>query len=673
MKRPKLRDYETLSRQIYAELARNPQKALKAAERGVALAKKEKSGIGLARMILSRAHAFREIGAYRKALKNYDLAASAFRRQGEKNEAARTVIGKMDALDQLGRYKEALQIASAARRAFHRTPELKARLDANTGNIYHRLGKYSSALKYYDLARHVLARERPLDGYVILFNQATIYLCQGNPQAAVNPLNSCISYFEDNQFSSFLGRTHYNLAYAYYLLGKYQNSLAHISTARSLFGKLRDHSFLASCFLDESELYLRLNRIEESIQMAQRAGKKFAKLKMPYELAETNVMLGIALLRKHRISDAIHSLKGAHYYFRRSGNKVKSAELNVQIAHAFVKAGKGKKAMVHLQKAYAVFAKQRMYARMLSSITYQARLLVENESLAVAAQILEKARGWIHKVTLPWILSPYYHLLGKIESMLGRSTAKQHLKKAIRLIEGMRAEIPAEDLRISYLHDKMKVYDVLIDLELGQGDSRGWGEAFQYSERARSRVLLDLLEGSLTFEKDPEKSLPLHLELEQLKTDSWNRSIGGTSKSSEARERRILQILRKMQISRGPLAFEKISFSGIQSRLAPDEALISFYWTESRLNAFVFHRKGMKAYSKIADSEKLYKVFQLLRFQIERKSQDTLAQVSHCEPHLESLHSGLVAPLYPVLQDFGTWDDYSAQMAAQSSIPLFEE
>jgi CHAT domain-containing protein/tetratricopeptide (TPR) repeat protein len=653
----KIRDYEQLSRKIYSELGRNPRKALKLAEKEISISRKEKDFQGLARMVLSRAHAFREMGKYREAIHDYDQAASLFRKYGEEIEAARTAIGKMDALDQLGKYSEALKIAKAARRIFRRAklPLLIARVDVNTGNIYHRTGQYSLALKYYGLAHDVLAKARPLDGYVVLFNQATVFLCQRNPKEAFDPLNKCISFFEQKSLFSFLGRTHYNLAYAYFLLGKYQDSLHYIAKARGLFEKLQDRSFLASCYMDEAELYLRLNQSDEALDMAKRARKRFDQLAMPYELAETNVILGIVLLRKNLPLQAIKFLKEAQSYFQSFGNQTKSAELDLQIAHAFSLLHENRKAILQVEKAYRIFSRQKIYSRMLSCLTQIGSLIADKEDWSKSANTLRKANGWIKRVHLPWVLLSYYQLRGRVESKLGLKSAATHLRMAIQLVERMRVEIPAEDLRISYLQDKLAPYDTLIGMELADGTKKGSWNAFQFSERAKSRVLLDLLGGSLSFDRDSEESAQLFAEMNSLDRDSWRRSIGGVGVASPFREKKIKVALRRIQVSHKPERAETLSHLEIQNALEPDQALLSFYWIGDRLNAFVFSRNGMVSYPSVADFKSTLMMFNLFRFQIERKRMDPDTSLSGCDSHLEGLFSRLIEPLYPAIQRYRSW------------------
>ncbi len=343
--------------------------------------------------------------------------------------------------------------------------------------------------------------------------------------------------------TSFLARTYYNLAYAFYLRGKYEDSLAHLSKAETLFHKLRDISFLASCFLDKAELYLRLNRNREAIQMARRALLNSTKLKMPYEIAESCAISGMALLKEENVVLALKNLKAAQKYFRSNRNLVKSAELDSHIALALLKLGRTSAALFHLQKSQSLFSRKKLYSHMLSTLTYIAEIDVQRQDYISAYRILRKADSWIRKVPLPWALHAYYQLLGVVEYRLKKPSAHKHLEKAIRLVESMRGEIPAEDLRISFLQDKMLAFETAIKNEIARKNYR---RAFQYSERARARVLLDLLQGSLTYEKDSDIAKQMFLQIGNFKSESWRKSIAGTA-SSEADETRTLRMLRKLQ------------------------------------------------------------------------------------------------------------------------------
>ena len=102
---PDEKQYEGLAQRVYAELARNPAKALRLAEEGLRLARKSPASRFVARMTLCRAHALRECGRLPEALADYDRAARTYRRHGETVEAWRTAIGKIDALHLSGAYR----------------------------------------------------------------------------------------------------------------------------------------------------------------------------------------------------------------------------------------------------------------------------------------------------------------------------------------------------------------------------------------------------------------------------------------------------------------------------------------------------------------------------------------------------------------------------------------
>lgn len=632
------------------------------AESGILLAGKHKDQEGIARMTLARAHSLRECGRLPEALKEYDRSAVLFRHCRKTTEAWRTAIGKMDALDQMGKYAEALKLARGARRYFQSAglPLWAAKVEANTGNIYQHLDRYSLALGSYRRAYPVLAREQPLDGYILLFNQATTHLCSGRPEEAIGLLESCRLFFETRGQFSFLARTHYNLAYGFYLLGKYQDALHHLGEARVRLAKLRDRSFLSSCYLDEAELYLRLNKVSEALQKAGLARRRFQELKMPYETAEAGALLGIALLRKDEVSRAIPHLRKALVFFSRQRNEIKSAELASNLALAFLKRGHHAAAMKALKQANIIFQKHRLYSRMLSTTTYLAAADLQRERPQDALDSLQSARRWLRRVSLPWILFPYYQLRGRLEAELKLPEATETLDKAVRLTESMRSEIPAEDLRISFFQDKLAAFHSLIGIGLKKDTARSRESAFLYSERARSQVLMDLLDGSLHFRGEESGAMKLFAELASLRSESWRRTIGASHNSSDAArerqlEQRLLHWMRQSQSARPAEEREPLTLRSVQDVLAPDQSLISYYVIDDAVHAFVLDRSGLSTHPSLVRLSSLLPRWQFLRFQLERARIDPAASAEASYAHLQLLYDALLQPLVARLEKSRLW------------------
>lgn len=86
-----------------------------------------------------------------------------------------------------------------------------------------------------------------------------------------------------------------------------------------------------------------------------------------------------------------------------------------------------------------------------------------------------------------------YYLNGKTyENLRNDSSAIDCYKKSIDVIESIRGTIIMEEFRDSYLSDRLVVYDDLIELlqKIGMSEM-----AWYYSEKARARSFLDMIEG----------------------------------------------------------------------------------------------------------------------------------------------------------------------------------
>ena len=102
--------------------------------------------------------------------------------------------------------------------------------------------------------------------------------------------------------------------------------------------------------------------------------------------------------------------------------------------------------------------------------------------------------------------------------------AKCHFRKAIEQIESMRALLWLPEYRRSYFEKSLNAYEKMIRLDLTEGQPE---EAFVFSERARSRVFLDLLGTKVQLSPSSSSFLQKEKELQdqilQLQTQLQNR------------------------------------------------------------------------------------------------------------------------------------------------------
>lgn len=172
-------------------------------------------------------------------------------------------------------------------------------------------------------------------------------------------------------------------------------------------------------------------------------------------------------------------------------------------------------------------------------------------------------------------------------------------RKAIGLIETIRASISTEAGRIGFVGNKQAVYSHIIRLFIALGDV---ADAFEFSERARSRALVDVLATQRKF------GLPLEIKQDvgELIHDYQIAEyrileIQGSADATSIQERtRSLLAKRQIVLSRAPLlsgltivddATDKLEKIG--EHLTSDETLLSYFKLADDWYVFVINRKGI--------------------------------------------------------------------------------
>ena len=183
--------------------------------------------------------------------------------------------------------------------------------------------------------------------------------------------------------------------------------------------------------------------------------------------------------------------------------------------------------------------------------------------------------------------------LGRIYILNGQSEKGiEHLSKAIEAIEQQRSSINTEVSRIGFIGDKQAVYYHLITALFDNGRLN---EAFEYSERAKSRALVDMLATKKQFSGENvniDKEMVLLKELNEAEMHSRSIAYQRTS-SEEIVNLRSIIVIKKKQIAQvSPELASLVSVSTanietIQSLLPPDETLVEYFGMGDNLFAFI--------------------------------------------------------------------------------------
>jgi CHAT domain-containing protein len=188
--------------------------------------------------------------------------------------------------------------------------------------------------------------------------------------------------------------------------------------------------------------------------------------------------------------------------------------------------------------------------------------------------------------------------LGKIyldEKMFEK--ALSFLRQAIEQVEFQRARISADSAKVGFVGDKQVLYGWMVGALIDMNQAT---PAFEYAERGKARALVDLLAQQRSFgvrDKD-SGSRAIYTELAALETKysyTPEESVGERKDNRNA-----IQALRARLTSSNPELASLVTVSpapasSVQSFLANDEALLEYYYQNSRLFGFLVTRDKVES------------------------------------------------------------------------------
>ncbi|MFQ5776710.1 MAG: CHAT domain-containing protein [Terriglobia bacterium] len=672
----------SMVRRLYEEVVKRARVDLREAERLAKaaswLGNRLKDNASCAYALRARGHVLLIRGRYEQALMRYQRAVALFERLGSEVDVGRTLSGALQALIYLGRYEKAFAWAKRAREIFERHGDhlRLARLDSNLGNIFYRQDRFEEALELYQGAHEELGRTgEPVDVAAVLSNIAVCHISLNDFPQALRAYEEVRTYCESHNMPLLVVRADYNIAYLHYLRGEYTRAIELYEATRRQCELYDDSYHKALCDLDQSELYLELNLVEEGAQLAQQAFTRFEDLRLGYEAAKALAFLAIAFSQQGKTLRALALFRKARQRFLKQQNQVWPALIDLYQALVLYQEERYADARRLCNESFRFFSRSSLANKTALCELLFAQLALRARNKRLARRRCLSALERLERVEAPALRYQAHFVLGQVQEALGdQKSAYQAYRNAQMGLESLRSHLRREELKISFLKDKLAVYESLVWLSLaGQPQQEDLRTAFTYIENAKSRSLADLI----AFRAH---ALPAHTPagspvVEQIrnlrKKLSWYyrqidlQETGQPADSPEQVERlqwetrehesqllKALSGLRAADEESSSLQNAGIfSPETIQSILAPDVLLLEYYQARGTIYVSVLGQDLLDIIPLGPASEPRHLLrllqFQLSKFRLDpeyvRASSELLRQAT--DAHLRELYDVLVAPI----------------------------
>ena len=615
---------------------------------------------------------FRGLNAQASLL--HSEATELFEQVGNHVEAGRTLSSSIQPLILMGKYDRALRLAQRARKIFTRAGEVTrlARLDINVGNIFHRQDQFRKALRCYQKAYTRLLPVNDTEGIVAaLHNIAVCQITLNEYENALSTYSLVRQAGQKGRMPLAVAQADYNIAYLHYLCGRYGQAIEMLGAARKFSEKVGDAYHATLCQLDLSEIYLELNFNQDAHELAEQAFISFQKLGMRYEAAKALCAAGIAFSQQGNGLRALDLFAQARDMFLREKNRVWPSLIDLYRAIACFDEGRRRDARRHCLAALRFFSSSPLLNRAAMCRLLLARLSLKTRNVRAARKQCRIALRDLSRKRTP-ILSYQGHLvMGNIEESSRKlEEARRHYQLAKTVLDALRAGVHGEELKISFMSNRLEVYENLVANCLARKTPEAHTEAWTYIEQAKSRNLLE----TITQQMDPTiKEVHknngwrhvVHLreqlnwyyrriEVEKLgPVPTTNKRLLELRKLAEKHEQKFVKALREVDAAKGASIRtpETVSLDTLCEILGQNATLVEYFQVQDRILAAVVNHGGAQII-QITSAARIAQAIRMLQFQLSkfrlgpayvRKFQTPLLEATRA--HLRELYDELIAPI----------------------------
>ncbi len=621
-----------LSDLVLEKIRVDTREALHLADAALLIARKLRHKEDLALGLRTKANALHASGDNRSAVEHHEQAIEIYEALRDRKEAARTLSSSIQPLILLGEYDRAFAASERAREIFTSLGETRriASLDNNVGNILHRQDRFEEAIAHYERAYKTLSEYQDWERVAItLHNMAMCLISLNDFPRSLDCYQKSRELCERYGMPLLRDQADYNIAYLYYFRG----------------------------------------------EMAQEGFLRFEKLGMGYEAAKTLANEAIAYGQQGKTVHALERFAKAREMFAREKNLVWPWLLDLYQGLLLFHEGRYFEARRLCAGAAGFFDQTLLSGKAVLAHLLLARIAFQLGEPAVAESETDAAVARIERLQTPVLAYQAHFLRGQLAQGRGdRSAALAAYGEARKALETLRSRLHSEELKISFVKNRLQVYESLVDLHLsGETGEAAAAEAFACIEAAKSRSMTEMIfqsGQSLPMGESGQSELVRRIrdlreelnwyyhrmELEQLRPeDSSSTRLKQLQEKAVSHENELLRTLRELPANERENATLEapadFSLARLQSTLPLDTALVEYYSTGDRLLAAVVTRDTIKI-TAVSVVSRVIHFLHLLRFQLSKFRMGAAYAhrfeqplLSATQGHLEALYAELIAPI----------------------------
>lgn len=654
------------------------RRALNVAELAVMIATNLGDTESLARGLRAKGNALHGLGRNKAAAEHHQRALQLFRAAGNPDQIARTLSTSIQPLILQGKHDQALAFAREAREIFSRLGDQwrLARLELNLGNIFDRRDRFKEALACYESAYRYLSMHTADDPEAVaaaLHNIAVSCIRLNDFRKALASYEQARSFAAEHAMHVLVAQADYNIAWLYYLRGDYSRAISMLREARETCRSSGDEYHVGLCGLDLSEIYLELNLSQEAEETARQASATFHRLGMQYERGKAVANVAIALGQQGNADLALRLFLQARRILLKERNKVIPSLIDLYRAVVLIDEGREAEANRLCLAALKSFQRFKLANKAVVCRLLLARIQLRGNNLTSARKQCALAQKSAATLESPVLSCQAHALIGQIEGALGRDRRSyEAYQRARGSLEQLRNSIHGEELKISFMKDRVEIYEALVALSLKRGHTgASLTEAFSYIEQAKSRSLLDVLSTSRSASwLAPQGQTEFATRIRSLREElNWyfhkielaqfgeasHQELATLRKESHQRERELLELLREhsraADCSLVSQAAAALTVEQVRQALPEDALILEYFHVRGRIVVLVLGRDQMK-FASLAETSEVSTSLEGLQFQLAkhhlgaeyiRAFGNTLLR-STCA-HLENLYKALIAPI----------------------------